>query len=93
MNVVEGKAYLLGMERESYGPGLAVVEVSRDARAWRVYRYMSPGAGMGLCQSDGKGPAPDRCWRRLSMTYEPDKRQMMVEDHYPYHVATGPAAR
>jgi Caspase domain len=93
MNVIDGKAYLLGIERESNGPGLAVVEVSRDARTWRVYRHMSPGAGMGLCQSDGKGPVPDKCWRRVSMTYDPGKRQMMVEDHYPYHISADSPAR
>jgi hypothetical protein len=88
LNVIDGKAYLMGFERDTYGPGVALVEVSRDGRAWQVFRHMSSQMGMGHCEADGKGFTPERCWRRISMTYLPEKKQMMVEDYYPYHVGT-----
>lgn len=93
LNVVDGKAYLLGLERESYTPGISLIEVSRDRRSWQVYRFMSPEAGMGLCESDAKGYRPDRCWRRISMSYLPEKNLMMVEDYYPFAVGSAFPAR
>ncbi|HEX6049130.1 MAG TPA: serine protease [Gemmatimonadaceae bacterium] len=85
IGVVDGKAYFLGLEKETYGEPVSLVEVSRDMRAWRVYRYMSPQAAMGFCK-EVDGQRPDRCWRRINMTYDPTNRRMMVEDYYPYSV-------
>ena len=85
IGVVDGKAYFLGLEKETYGEPISLVEVSRDMRAWRVYRYMSPQAAMGFCK-EVDGQRPDRCWRRINMTYDPTNRRMMVEDYYPYSV-------
>lgn len=88
LNVVDGKAYLMGLEQESYGPGLAVVEVSRDGTAWQVFRFMTPQAGMGHCNTDSKGYRPERCWRRIALTYDAAKKSMLVEDYYPYQVGS-----
>jgi hypothetical protein len=90
LNVVDGKAYLMGVERESYHPGFTVVEISRDMRLWRVYRFMSPAAAMGLCREDTGGFRRDDCWRRISMTYDPGQQRMMVEDFYPYRASRQP---
>ena len=91
MNVVNGKAYFMGMEESAHMPGYDVVEVSADALRWNVYRYMNPGAGMGHCKESADGYQPDECWRRISMTYQPEQDRMMVVDYYPYQVSHEPA--
>ncbi len=49
---------------------------------------MTPQAGMGHCNTDSKGYRPERCWRRIAMTYDAAKKSMMVEDYYPYQVGS-----
>lgn len=85
IHAFEGRAYFLGLEKESYGEPLVLVEVSSDMRSWRVYRHMSPQSGMGLCREED-GWRPDHCWRRIQMTYHPEGRRMEVEGHYTYDV-------
>jgi hypothetical protein len=62
---------------------VSLVEVSRDMRLWRVYRYMSPQAAIGLCR-EVDGHRANECWRRIDMSYHPEDGRMMVEDYYPY---------
>jgi len=86
MNVVDGKAYLMGVQRGYFGPGYMIVEVSRDAQLWRIYRYMSPEAGMGICKQgqNETGAPPNECWRRVSMRYDAARGVMLLENYYEY---------
>lgn len=87
LNVVEGRAYLLGVEQKSESEGnLDVVEISRDGGSWRVYRYMGARAAMGHCHKDRNGFQPEQCWRRISMTYSAETNEMLVEGFYRYGV-------
>ncbi len=94
MNVLDDRAYFLGYEETG---GLDVVEVTRDTRQWRVLRFMEPAAGMGLCTAESDGFRRDRCWRRVSMQYNPDAGEFLVENYYKFRAlraqaATAPAA-
>jgi hypothetical protein len=48
---------------------------------------MGEQVAMGVCQKEPDGSVPRECWRRISMTYHPDKKQMMVENYYPYEIS------
>ncbi len=93
LTIVDGKAYFLGSERDARRSTYDIVELSADGRLWRVYRYMGEQAGMGVCQKEPDGSVPRECWRRISMTYQPDKKQMMVENYYPYEISMDPGPR
>jgi hypothetical protein len=90
LTIVDGKAYFLGVERDTYRSTFDIVELSADGRLWRVYRYMGEQVAMGVCQKEPDGSVPRECWRRISMTYLPDKKQMMVENYYPYEISMDP---
>lgn len=83
LNVFEDRAYFLGLERDTYFSPFSLVEVSRDARRWRVYRHMSAQPGLGLCPEED-GFRPDDCWRRLELEYDPQAAHLMLDGYYEY---------
>lgn len=88
INVVDDKAYFMATQNLPRLKEYLLVEVSKDGRNWHVYKFMGPRAGMGHCREAEDGWRPDDCWRRVSMTYNPETDAMLVENYYSYTVAT-----
>lgn len=87
INVIDNKAYFSGSETGGTYVNYLLVEITQDTRIWRVYKYLEPQGGKGFCKKDeNSGLTPNRCWRRIDMTYDATDKVMLVENYYKYDV-------
>lgn len=86
LTVSQGKGYFLTTTPQGWDGGYALLEVAANEQDWSIYRYMSPGAGLGHCKPfiDQEDYRPDDCWRRFSMRWEPDRSVVRLSDYYDY---------
>ncbi len=86
IGVVEDKACFLAFKSPGWeSVEYCLIEVSKDLRQWAAYVNCGGRAGGGLCKTQpGDNYRPERCWKRLSMTYNPQTKQLLVEGYYKY---------
>lgn len=86
LTVAQGRGYFLATAPQDYNGGYGLLEVSANGRSWNLYRFIPPEAGLGHCKyyEDRDAIRPERCWRRFSMQWEPDRSVVRLSDYYDY---------
>jgi hypothetical protein len=79
IGIAGNKAYYFALTK-SITWDYVLVEVSKDASSWTVFRMMSPEAGMGLCKKDQDGFQPQECWRRIPLQRIAGTDEMRFQD-------------
>jgi hypothetical protein len=79
IGIEQNKAYYLALTKNITWD-YVLVEVSKDASSWTIFRMMSPESGMGLCKKDDDSFQPQECWRRVPLQRVVGTDEMRFED-------------